>query len=109
MPDPSSETIKLMRLAVAVRRPLRRFEESARAANRSFTGSDDYEAAVRRGTEALDEFGRAVRAWVAEVDTDRVRGALGAVTDDLSGIAGADPLTGWTKIFADAYRRGPGS
>ena len=108
MTDTPRDIITLMRLAEQIRRPLRRYEDAVRTCTRTYTDSDENDAAQERGNAALREVRRAVREWVAEHDQDRVRAALESVINDLGGMYGANPYPRFVKQFTDVYR-GDGS
>lgn len=61
-----TEILELMRLAETARRPLRRYLASVREASQAWSNSDEYDAAVARGSEALRDLGTVVRLWVKD-------------------------------------------
>jgi len=100
------DIITLMRLAERIRRPLRRYEDAVRTCTRTYTDSDENNAAQERGNAALREVRHAVREWVAVYDQGCVRAALEAVMGEeieLTEIQ-PDPYPGWVKIFCQTYR-----
>lgn len=64
MTDTPREIIELMALADQLRRPLRRYEEAVRQCTRTYTDSDENEAAQERGNAALMGVDLVVRSWV---------------------------------------------